>query len=229
MSVTPITTHASDALKKLLEQYKFKPNIKSVIDIYTKQIQDLEDAIQPLFTERAVANAIGVQLDLIGAVVGQAREGNNDDRYRILIHVKIGQNISEGDIPRIIDVFKLLTGSAYVHLINLNDASIQLMATVDFADQDEVDFIFRNMQKVVAGGVRIDHILCADETEAFAYAGVNAGAPALGYSNLAQTTGGKYAKEHIFRPPFAYAGTDASAEGYNGGSLDPLAGGVYVA
>jgi hypothetical protein len=227
MSVTKITTHISDALGRLLEQYKYLPNIRSLIEIYAKQIQLIEDAAFELFTERALLNASGAQLDLIGAVVGQAREGATDSEYRVLINVRIGTNISEGEIPRVISVFKLLTGSDYVHLINLQEGSIQLMTTVDFADQDEVNLVYINMQKVVAGGVRIDHILCADPTEAFAYAGSNADAPGLGYDDGAGS-GGLYAIEHIYRPEFAYAGSDPTAEGY-GSFIDPLAGGVYAA
>lgn len=231
-NVTKITDFLAQAKSRLLEQYKNKPNIENVLSIYSEQFDALETAFFQIDVARFVPTAIGVQLDQIGEIVGQPRNGiTDDDRYRVLIYARIGINISEGEIERIIDVFKLITESEYVHLINLDHAHIQLLSTDigQFADQDAVNFIYSVMQQVVAAGVRIDHILCADETEAFAYAGTNANAPGLGYSNAAQTTGGKYATEHVRRPEFAYAGSNPTFDGYGGGPLDPLAGGVYVA
>lgn len=225
MSVTPITNHIAQALERLLEQYKHKPNIAAVLTIYAQQIQDLEDLMQPLFTERALANASGIQLDYVGSIVGQAREGLSDPEYRIQILVKIGKNLSEGEPERVIDIFKLLTQSEYVHLMNLNDASIALMTLNDFTSQDEVDELFRSMQEVVAAGVRIDAITVADPDLAFAYDGP--GPAALGYDDGSGLVGGKYAKRYVYSPPFAYEGADETGAGYGAGHLDPIVGGVY--
>ena len=229
MSVDKIDNHEEIALKQRLEQWKQSPNIEAFIKVYTTQIQELEDAFHPMFLNRALANAIGQQLDEIGLIVGQAREGNNDDRYRTLLFVKIGQNISEGEPERIIDVFLLLSASEWVHYSNLNNAEIRLTGTAFFPDQDEVNFIFRNMQKVVAAGVRLNKILCAEIDDSFCYSGSNVDVDCVGYDDGTGTTGGKYAQEYTRKEDFAYAGIDPIAQGYGAQHLDPLAGGVYVA
>ena len=222
-----ITDHVVQSLKRRLEQFKNKPNLQAVLEIYLDQIQEAEDALYALFGALDINTQEGLMLDLIGEIVGRPRTTTSDPRYRILLWVKIAQNISEGEPERVISVFKLLTESEYVHHINLLNAEVQVQVTNDFTDQDEVDLVYRETQKVVAAGVRISVILVADPIEAFAYSGINIAAPALGYDD-GFGSGGKYAKHYVPKPPFAYAGIDTGAQGYGAGGADPLCGGVYV-
>lgn len=229
MSLTYISNHVATSLKRLLEQYKNKPNLTAVIELYLDQVQDLEDAIYPMLNALNIPAMEGQMLDLIGEIVGQPRTTTDDARYRILLYVKIHQNVSEAESERVISVMKLISESEYVHLINLSYAELQVQITTSGLPQDEIDLIYREIHKVVAAGVRVSYIIEADPVEAFAYAGTNAGAPADGYDDGTGTVGGKYATGRINKVPFAYAGSDAGAEGYGAGAADPLAGGVYVA
>jgi hypothetical protein len=229
MTIAKITNHLGEALDRLLEQYKSKANLQAVLEIYLDQVQQLEDALYPLFDALKISVMEGAMLDLIGQIVGQPRTTNLDSRYRILLYVKIHQNVSEGEPERVISVFKLLTESQYIHYINLSTAEVQVQITNQTLTQDEINLIYRETQKVVAAGVRIAYIIAADPVEAFAYAGSNAGAQADGYDDGSGTVGGKYATGLINKVPFAYAGSDESGAGYGAGCSDPLAGGVYVA
>lgn len=227
MSISLITDHIAQSLKRLLEQYKNQPNLTAILQIHLEQIQDLEDAIFPLLQALNISLMEGEMLDLIGQVVGAPRTTTSDARYRILLYVKIHQNVSEGESERVISVMKLLTESEYVHYINLSYAEAQVQFTNPIPDQDQVDLIYREIHKVVAAGVRIGVLLYADPEEAYAYSGSNAGALALGYDD-GLDSGGLYATHYINKVPFAYAGSDEGAEGYGAGGADPLAGGVYV-
>ncbi len=227
--VDEITDHTDAALKRLMQQYKNKPNLKSIIEIYADRTQELETVFISLFLARSVNDAVGVQLDQVGEIVGISRPGTlGDEPYRTLIFVKIGQNVSQGEAERIINVAKLLTGSEYVHLLDILNGNIELTITTDIPTQEEVDATYRSMDVVLAAGVRVAAILCADETEAFAFDGINVDAPALGFDDTTGTSGGKFAKHHEFKPPFAFAGTTTDAKGFGAGSADPLAGGVFV-
>ena len=64
MAIDKITTHQSDALRRLLEQYKNKPNLANFIKVYADQIQEVETLACDLFTSRTVDGAVGAQLDL---------------------------------------------------------------------------------------------------------------------------------------------------------------------
>lgn len=228
MTIELITTHSDDAVARFLFQYKNKEKIEGHIRAYIDQIQDLENAYFSLRTRLSISQSEGVQLDGIGKIVGEPRGENDDPRYRVLLFARIGTNVSEGLPENIINVFKLLTEADWVQYQNLNDAQIMLTGTATFADQDEVNFIFDSIQKAVSGGVRVNHIICSDTDEAFAFAGINANAPGLGFGDEAQTTGGKFAQDYEKKVPFAFAGNDPLPGGFGGSTVDPLVGGVLV-
>lgn len=229
MTVPKITTHGFDALKRFMAQYEDVTNLPKVISIYTKQIQELEDAMHPLFALLSIEDMIGAQLDNIGEIVGQPRPGTTlDPEYRVLIYIKIGQNISNGEPERIIAIFKLLTGSAWVHYLNHEGAEYSITAAVVLATQEAVNEIIRGIHSATAAGVRFNRIVCADETEAFAFAGVNPNAPAKGFGSTTDpAAGGKFAQSYEFKLDFAFAGSDKNAAGF-GSTQDPLVGGVFT-
>jgi hypothetical protein len=222
-----ILDHKVRGLKRLLEQYKHQPNLGAILDMKLDRFQDIESALYPLFNALSIKDQGGAMLDIIGELVGRGRTTTDDARYRILIYVKIQENVSKGEPERVITVFKLLTDSPYVHNINLGGAEVQIQVTNPIPTQEEVDLMYLETQNVVADGVRLGLILYADPIEAFACSGNNASAPALGYDD-GLGSGGKYATHYINKVPFAYAGGDEGAQGYGAGGADPLAGGVYV-
>lgn len=224
MSITKITTHIVDGLKRRIEQYKNKPNIEGTLTSFIKQVQDLEDAGDEMFLERMLADAVGEQLDQFGKIVVLARQGFDDDFYRVLLFVKIGQNVSNGEPERIISTMKTLAQADLVFYQNLGNGQIGLGVDVDL-DFDLIDFIYNNMQRVVMAGVRINFITCFDPDEPFSFDGT--GPVGLGFSSTAAPlTGGKFAFIHRRTTPFAFAGDD-NALGF-GTIGDVLAGGVFV-
>jgi hypothetical protein len=85
--------------------------------MFTKQVQDLEDAIYQMIDNRSIFNSYGIQLDGIGDIVGLERNGLNDIDYKIAIYTKIAINTCTGSISEILQVVKLLTYSENVQLI----------------------------------------------------------------------------------------------------------------
>lgn len=224
--IVKISDHVERSLARTLTQYKAKEKFEGLATELGDQSQELEDAIHALVDGRAIATATGEQLDQIGTIVDQERGGFDDDFYRILLYVKIGQNTSQGGPEKIINIFKLLTEADLVHYQNLTYASAMLGTDQDIAE-DFVDFVYESMEKVAAGGVRIDHIVCFDPDEPFSFDGPNTGAPGLGFSDITGTTGGKFAKLHRRQIRFAFDGNDIDAGGF-GSLLDPIVGGTFV-
>jgi len=231
--IIQITTHETDAKNRLLEQYKELPNIEGVVEAMAEQIQDLEDTAIQLIAGRALDSAVGVQLDRFGTIVVLARvPGQTDAEYRNLLKIKIGQNTSQGTPPKLIDIMILLTSATRVFYQNLTSASVLLAIDVDFNptdDDDVANFIYTNMQKVAAGGVRIDYIICySSSNDAFSFAGMNVNAPGLGFGNtLDSNAGGKLAKVHRLKIPFAFDGLSVTNRGFST-VRDPLVGGVLA-
>jgi hypothetical protein len=139
-------------------------NFKKLITaLITNQMQDLENKSRELFFRLDINRMEGAQLDKIGEIIGQNRLGYNDTFYRILIKVKIGINNSEGELERIITLWKLLTSSTYVEVRERFPAKVKLVTTTDLGS-DLFTLIKDIAQQVLAGGVGIDTIFVTDPT-----------------------------------------------------------------
>lgn len=119
--------------------------------------QDLENVIQQFLANRFVDTAVGAQLDIIGAIVGEDRNGLIDNDYRRYIRAKIAVNNSNGVFEDLLTIAFLViydasatyiatdVGTATVVLrvgnITLTDALGNILATF--------------LQKAVSAGVRI--------------------------------------------------------------------------
>lgn len=109
MTITRIN-QVESGIEKLLYQFKDKTNINSILTTYLEQSQSTQDAYEEMLDERSVFTAVGVQLDMIGKLVGEERFGRNDDDYRVAIFIKISINSSDGTIPSIRQIIGTLTG-----------------------------------------------------------------------------------------------------------------------
>lgn len=225
-----IADHAPQAIKRLIQQYQDRVKLIAIMNAVNKQIQDLEDSGQDMFTSLALDFAVGAQLDLFGRIVVQPREGFDDEFYRILLKVKIGINNSSGEPKAIINTIRLLTAATLVHYQNAGNGTILLGVNTEI-DPVLIDFIYNNMEKVVMAGVKIDAIISFDPDDSFSFDGV--GPVGLGFSSLADpSSGGKFA--YINRPTFpkfAFSTITGAADptGAGFGALaDPSAGGMLV-
>jgi hypothetical protein len=110
-AVTPITTHAADALARLLQQFKGKEFIAALLNAINAQVQQFENDVDDLSDVLDIDLMGGVNLNNIGDVVAQLREGRIDADYRQAIRDKISRNAASGTPDQLIDIFDVLTGS----------------------------------------------------------------------------------------------------------------------
>jgi len=113
MQITPNEEIAKVGLSRFLEQYKGTIAFKRLIEIYLESVQELEDVAFQVILKRMLENATDIQLDTLGAIVGEQRQGKDDDNYRIWIAVRIRLNRSFGTPVDIIDVVQLATDAAF--------------------------------------------------------------------------------------------------------------------
>ena len=71
--MTDLVNHTSKALSRLATQFKESVNLKTYISNLLSESENLESAFQQLLEERWIETAVGFQLDIIGAIVGQPR------------------------------------------------------------------------------------------------------------------------------------------------------------
>lgn len=174
--ITQITDHAAQAKARLLFQYQGKANIEALLDsLGGQQIQDLENILFDINTRLDIDNSEGVQLNNIGLIVGQPRNGQNDITYRLFLKAKAGVNVSEGDIERVLSVWKIITGGTIVSLTEIYPAAIELFSDIPVVGELEVA-AFELMQDVVSAGVSVVSVIISPDN-------------AFGFENSVDTLG----------------------------------------
>jgi len=94
-----------ECLARLAEQYKNKPNIAAYVGILSRRLQLLEDTAWDILTLRRITSATGAQLDVLGKIVDQPRNGLGDPDYTNCIMAKVFCNRSSGSDEDIYTVF----------------------------------------------------------------------------------------------------------------------------
>lgn len=123
----------SNALDRLPTQFKGKERIEGMIAAFTDQLQEIEDVLSDLVEFRALDNAQGAQIDVIGKIVGEPRKGRNDDLYKLWVRARIAINTSRGTPEDLIKVFNIVTGSTRSHLHEYRPAEVEIFGNVDFS------------------------------------------------------------------------------------------------
>lgn len=88
-------------------QFKGRKVIQGIWDSLAKQVQELEDVFFDILDQRLLDVAIGAQLNVLGALVGQLRYEYDDTAFRKAIRLRIRVNRSKGKAEDIIDVLRL--------------------------------------------------------------------------------------------------------------------------
>lgn len=133
-------------------------NIKKLLRALIEgPIQQLENTWMALLTERRIDNAVGAQLDLLGKMVGQKREGRDDDIYRRFIRARIATNNSDGLVEDEIKVTKLVLDdeSVYVHVRPVGTATIAVTLEDGVIDYAIAEIVYEFAQAAAGAGVRV--------------------------------------------------------------------------
>lgn len=107
------TALTQEGLDRLLEQYKGKENIETLLTMYLDSVQEFEDAVFAVKLAFMLEDAVGEQLDFLGAIVGEGRNGKEDELYRVWIGVRIRLNRSFGTPTDVIECLRLATDAPF--------------------------------------------------------------------------------------------------------------------
>ena len=200
-----------EGLALFIDRYKNKPRMAALLTIFMNQIQDLEDALFELITDRTIDAAIGVQLDILGDIVGQPdRAGLSDDNYRTIIRARIKVNRSDGHGDQMIEILLLIAlGLQFVETpvqILFTDHHpagfvLQILTKLGAVDPSamvpdvSVEIIFRLLDDARGAGIDFQFVYTTElEAETFEYASADS-PPELdtdkGFGSTTTTVGGK--------------------------------------
>lgn len=110
MIPTQISDHEAQAKALLTDQFRNKTKIVQFLATWTNQVQALETVFADILTKRFVETAVGDQLDQIGKLVNEDRNGNDDDTYRIYVRLKILANKSQGLSENLLEIASQVPG-----------------------------------------------------------------------------------------------------------------------
>ncbi len=133
-------------------------NVEKFLGAVLAPIQDVEDALQQLKTGRSIDTAVGAQLDAIGKLVGQSRDGVTDDEiYRRYIRARISTNKSDGLIEDILTIADLIVydDDAEYLIINQGAAAFVLRLGGIVPSDELVELLISFLRRGAAGGVRV--------------------------------------------------------------------------
>ena len=158
--ITQLTDHIERLKALLVQQFKGKTNIEKLLELFGTKVQELEDVGFELINERALAAAIGTQLDNLGEIVGEERQGRSDDEYRKAISVKILINTSSGTPEQVIDIVLGITGGTVVKLTEIYPASLQIESNgADLPTLQEIERIQSSLAATISFVLVITGIL----------------------------------------------------------------------
>lgn len=114
------------ALSRLTNQFSESYRLRSLVTAMVQPLQDALATIEQLRTERWPSTAIGAQLDGVGHIVGEPRNGRNDDEYRAAIAFRIFVNTSEATPADLIQGLRTLTQADEIQYIEQYPATAML-------------------------------------------------------------------------------------------------------
>ncbi len=133
-------------------------NIKKLLTaIISAGIQPVENSLQDLLLNRSVSTAVGYQLDILGKIVGQVRQGLDDDTYRRYIRARITTNRSDGVIEDLITISDLVVfvDSATYQVDNQGAAAVVLRILGIATSEDLANVVIDFLNDAVSAGVRV--------------------------------------------------------------------------
>lgn len=147
------TAHAVEAISHLIDFFKYGPRNQEVLKTIGLQLQELEDMYWAMYHAFDGDTAVGDQLDILGRLVGEKRQGRVDDDFRAAVKVRILVNISNGTIPELLKISETMVPTASVLIAEVAPMTIQ----VNFSTLTGTTLrtVFQILRKAKAGGVRL--------------------------------------------------------------------------
>lgn len=188
--------HVAEALALLIEQYKRKDHIRSLLDSYVEQIQILEGVAYDVWEKFLLDFAEGEQLDVLGRIVQEERGEKSDEQYRSFIKARIAINRSNGRIEEILNILRLVSTAGVVFRIE----QLEIAAMVVYQTADPLSFdgdeqvIIDILKQAKGGGISIQFVYSlqpiGNRFQLSSQSGTLETSSSQGCANAAQTTGG---------------------------------------
>lgn len=167
----------ADELISMLSHHWYKEpdgNLYKMLDIYSNDMEQINDSDQKVIEWRASQNAEGSTLDLFGKDIKTARPTQDDGPYRFLIYLKTLLARAQGTIPSIFKITSTALGTTKGIKIwkTKNPRHVGIMLPWDYVNDDYIQrFLVDNLQHMLALGYWLDVIVFDAATHVHGYLG----------------------------------------------------------
>lgn len=150
-----ISKDQTSQIEKILYRFKESKNLNDLMVSLLQEVSVLEDTFSNLYNYRNIDDAVGIQLDQIGKIVGEARVGRGDDEYRLAISVRTIINKGSGTTSDIEEILTEVSSPYFIQIFMHEPASIYIyIKTPELPDPNLKDLI----QEALPAGVNLGYI-----------------------------------------------------------------------
>lgn len=167
----------ADELISMLSHHWYKEpdgNLYKMLNIYSNDMEQINDSDQKVIEWRAIQNAEGSTLDLFGKDIKTARPTQDDEPYRFLIYLKTLLARAQGTIPSIFKITSTALGTTKGIKIWKTEKPrhVGIMLPWDYVNDDYIQrFLINNLQHMLALGYWLDCIVFRSATSLPLYIG----------------------------------------------------------
>lgn len=126
--------YAGVGQERLTGQFTNSPKLQQLIRAILTPLTSIEIDADSLVLERWIDTAEGVQLDGVGNIVNELRNGRNDDDYRQAIRFRVFVNISRGTPADMLHGVKVLTNPTDTQYFEVYPATVLIFTNGFFID-----------------------------------------------------------------------------------------------
>lgn len=142
-------------IEKILYRFQSSKNITDLMFSLLQEVSVLEDTFTQLYNERNLQDAVGVQLDQIGKLIGEDRQGRDDEEYRKYLYIRTFVNNSNGTISDLEQVILKTEDASFIQIFSHYPASIYIyIKTPTIPDDSLKDLI----EEMLPAGVSLGYI-----------------------------------------------------------------------
>lgn len=153
--ITKNAQHALEAVERLLLQFHESTRLKHILTSFANQVQEAEDALWQLLTERVLDVAVGAQLDGIGRIVLLPRRGRTDDVYRVWLRARILVLRSNGRAESLIEIVKTVVPDGTSIYPKDEPPAALTLEVLDAIDEDLGNQVTQLLSDAKGGGIRL--------------------------------------------------------------------------
>lgn len=107
-----ISDHIARGLSLVVSQFQRSPRLLKVIEGLLDEVQRVEDAMLDVDSALDIESATGAQLDQMGLLLGERRDGLDDITYRRYLTARSMIRIGQGSTEDVIGIAATLSGGA---------------------------------------------------------------------------------------------------------------------